>query len=80
MVVVIPVRPAPARDIAGVRAGVGNVACGAWGRMTKEKHATPGGCQALRRNKANDFRWMQLKPMRRTYSVRVMKMLFGSSV
>lgn len=80
MVVVIPVRPAPARDTAGWDAGVGYVACGAWKRMPKEKHATRGGCQALRRNKANDFRWMQLKPIPASYSARVMKTLFGSSM
>ncbi len=64
MVVVMIVRPAPARDTAGCGAGVGIVACGAWKRMPEEKHAPPGGCQALRRNKAKDFSWMQLKPMR----------------
>jgi hypothetical protein len=63
MVVVMPVRPSQARDGAGCVAGVGFVVWSAWKRMPEEKHGTPGGCQALRRNKANDFSWMQLKPM-----------------
>lgn len=63
MVVVMSVRPISARAIAGDGAGAGSVACEGWKCMAEEKHATPGGCQALRRNKANDFRWMQLKPM-----------------
>ena len=79
MVVVMPVRPAQARDGAGCVAGVGFVVWSAWKRMPEEKHGTPGGCQALRRNKANDFSWMQLKPIHRAYNVRVMKTLFGSS-
>ncbi len=63
MVVVMSVRPIFARAIAGDGAGAGSVACVGWKCMAEEKHATPGGCQALRRNKANDFRWMQLKPI-----------------
>ncbi len=63
MVVVMSVRPISARPIAGDGASAVSVACVRWKCMAEEKHATPGGCQALRRNKAKDFRWMQLKPM-----------------
>lgn len=63
MVVVMDVRPASARATAADGAGVDNMACEACECMDEEKHATRGGCQALRRNKAKDFRWMQLKPM-----------------
>ncbi len=79
MVVIRVVRPPDARTDAGIGAVV--VFADAWARerMGEENHGTRGGCQALRCNKANDFSWMQLKPIRYTYSVRVMKTLFGSS-
>jgi len=57
------VRPPHARDGAGTGAVVGFAGAWARERMPEEKHGTPGGCQALRRSKANDFNWMQLKPM-----------------
>ena len=63
VMVVIRVRPSRACADAGMGAVVGFAVAWAWKRMAEENHGTPGGCQALRRNKANDFRWMQLKPM-----------------
>ena len=80
MVVIGVVRPPCARGVDGIGAVVVSAVAWAWERMHEEDHGTPGVCQALRRNKANDFSWMQLKPIRRAYSARVMKTLFGSSM
>ena len=79
MVVIRVVRPPDARADTGIGAGIEFADAWARERMGEENHGTPGGCQALRRNKGNDFSWMQLKPIRRAYNVRVMKTLFGSS-
>ena len=79
MVVIGVVRPPCARGVDGIGAVVVSAVAWAWERMNEEDHGTPGVCQALRRNKANDFRWMQLKPIHLAYSARVMKTLFWSS-
>ena len=73
MVVIGVVRPPCARGVAGIGAVVVSAVAWAWKRMHEEDHGTPGVCQALRRNKANDFRWMQLKPIGSPYGVTVIR-------
>ncbi len=73
MVVIGVVRPPCARGVDGIGAVVVSAVAWAWKRMHEEDHGTPGVCQALRRNKANDFRWMQLKPTSPPYGVPVIR-------